>query len=81
MDEVKPIVMIGAGPSALTAAIYTTREDIDTALKLGLNFPRGPFQMLESHGPAAIRQRLAQLRDRAPAALKPRYDLAAALAG
>ncbi|MCA0228753.1 MAG: FAD-dependent oxidoreductase [Candidatus Saccharibacteria bacterium] len=32
MDEVKPIVMIGAGPSALTAAIYTTREDIDTIL-------------------------------------------------
>ena len=32
MDEIKPIVMIGAGPSALTAAIYTTREDIDTIL-------------------------------------------------
>ena len=26
------VVMIGAGPSALTAAIYTTREDIDTVL-------------------------------------------------
>ena len=26
------IVMIGAGPAALTAAIYTTREDIDTLL-------------------------------------------------
>lgn len=25
-------IMIGAGPSALTAAIYTTREDIDTVL-------------------------------------------------
>jgi 3-hydroxybutyryl-CoA dehydrogenase len=65
----------------LLAEGRATPEDIDTALKLGLNFPRGPFQMLESHGPAAIRQRLAQLRDRAPAALKPRYDLAAALAG
>jgi len=32
MDEVKPVVMIGAGPSALAAAIYTTREDIDTTL-------------------------------------------------
>ncbi len=28
----KPFVIIGAGPSALTAAIYTTREDIDTTL-------------------------------------------------
>ena len=24
--------MVGAGPAALTAAIYTTREDIDTLL-------------------------------------------------
>ncbi len=26
------VIMIGAGPSALTAAIYTTREDVDTVL-------------------------------------------------
>src|SRR6266566_772085 len=26
------VVMIGAGPAALTAAIYTTREDIETVL-------------------------------------------------
>lgn len=32
MDEVQEVVMIGAGPSALSAAIYTTREDIDTVL-------------------------------------------------
>ena len=31
-DVVRDVVMIGAGPSALTAAIYTTREDIDTVL-------------------------------------------------
>lgn len=31
-DDVKPVVMVGAGPSALSAAIYTTREDIDTTL-------------------------------------------------
>lgn len=31
-QEIKPVVMVGAGPSALTAAIYTTREDIDTTL-------------------------------------------------
>ncbi|HEY8885873.1 MAG TPA: FAD-dependent oxidoreductase, partial [Candidatus Microsaccharimonas sp.] len=30
--EVKEVVMIGAGPSSLAAAIYTTREDIDTTL-------------------------------------------------
>lgn len=30
--DIRDIVMIGAGPSALTAAIYTTREDIDTVL-------------------------------------------------
>lgn len=30
--ERRDVVMIGAGPSALAAAIYTTREDIDTVL-------------------------------------------------
>ncbi len=29
---VHDVIMIGAGPAALTAAIYTTREDIDTVL-------------------------------------------------
>lgn len=31
-DEVTDVIMIGAGPTALTAAVYTTREDIDTVL-------------------------------------------------
>lgn len=31
-DSVVDTIMIGAGPSALAAAIYTTREDIDTVL-------------------------------------------------
>lgn len=31
-EEIRDVIMIGAGPSALTAAIYTTREDIDTVL-------------------------------------------------
>lgn len=33
-DEVKKVTvaMIGAGPSALAAAVYTTREDVDTVL-------------------------------------------------
>ncbi|MEO7904702.1 MAG: FAD-dependent oxidoreductase [Candidatus Saccharimonadales bacterium] len=29
---VRDVIMIGAGPSALAAAVYTTREDIDTVL-------------------------------------------------
>ena len=32
MSEIIDTVMIGAGPSALAAAVYTTREDINTVL-------------------------------------------------
>lgn len=31
-EHLRDVVMVGAGPSALAAAIYTTREDIDTVL-------------------------------------------------
>lgn len=31
-NDIRDVIMIGAGPSALSAAIYTTREDIDTVL-------------------------------------------------
>jgi len=31
-NNIRDVIMIGAGPSALAAAIYTTREDIDTVL-------------------------------------------------
>jgi thioredoxin reductase (NADPH) len=31
-NKLHDVVMIGAGPSALCAAVYTTREDIDTVL-------------------------------------------------
>jgi thioredoxin reductase (NADPH) len=31
-EKIRDVVMVGAGPSALAAAIYTTREDIDTVL-------------------------------------------------
>ncbi len=31
-NSIRDVVMVGAGPSALAAAIYTTREDIDTVL-------------------------------------------------
>lgn len=33
MDQkIRDVIMVGAGPSALAAAVYTTREDIDTVL-------------------------------------------------
>lgn len=32
MSDVTDVLMVGAGPSALAAAVYTTREDIDTVL-------------------------------------------------
>lgn len=32
MSDIRDVITIGAGPSALAAAIYTTREDIDTVL-------------------------------------------------
>lgn len=31
-DNIRDVVMVGAGPSALAAAVYTTRENIDTVL-------------------------------------------------
>jgi thioredoxin reductase (NADPH) len=31
-EEIRDVIMVGAGPSALAAAVYTTREDIDTVL-------------------------------------------------
>src|SRR5215475_3843962 len=31
-EKIRDVVMIGAGPSALAAAVYTTREGIDTVL-------------------------------------------------
>ena len=51
----------------------TTRKGIDTALKLGLNFPRGPFEIEALRGADRIDQRLAELEAKAPAALKGRY--------
>jgi thioredoxin reductase (NADPH) len=31
-DEIHDLIIVGAGPAALSAAVYTTREDIDTVL-------------------------------------------------
>ena len=51
----------------------TTPDGIDTAMKLGLNFPRGPFEALAHYGKPAIRATLAALAAAAPAPLQSRY--------
>lgn len=50
-------------------------DDIDTAMKLGLNFPRGPFESARQHGPARLIHLLEQLEAIAPPALKGRYQV------
>lgn len=57
----------------------TTAAGIDTAMKLGLNFPRGPFEALALHGRDAVLATLAVLQAAAPDALKPRYTPAPGL--
>lgn len=50
-----------------------TRDDIDTAMRLGLNFPRGPFEMLAQYGTMNVRRTLANLAAAAPSHLQGRY--------
>lgn len=58
----------------------TTADGIDTAMKLGLNFPRGPFEALARHGRAAVLDMLSTLQAAAPQAMKDRYTPAPGLA-
>ncbi len=51
----------------------TTRADIDQALKLGLNFPRGPFESFAAQSPDTLQRNLADLEVKAPPHLKTRY--------
>ena len=51
----------------------STADGIDTALKLGLNFPRGPFEALALHGRVRVLTTLAALESAAPPHLKGRY--------
>lgn len=51
----------------------TDAQGIDTAMKLGLNFPLGPFEILTHYGTPAVRATLQALAAKAPDALKPRY--------
>lgn len=52
----------------------TTPESIDTAVKLGLNFPRGPFDILAAHGRARLLDELHRLAAAAPFHLQGRYS-------
>ena len=65
--------------ATLLAEGGTTRDGIDTALTLGLNFPHGPFAALRRHGLPRILATLAALEDRAPLHLKGRYTPSPAL--
>jgi 3-hydroxybutyryl-CoA dehydrogenase len=56
-----------------------TPDGIDTAMRLGLNFPRGPFEALAIRGRAAILAELTRLCTAAPVAMKRRYDPAPGL--
>lgn len=65
--------------ASLLADGGTTAAGIDTALKLGLNFPRGPFEALQAYGAPRILALLGRLAARAPAHLQGRYTPSAAL--
>lgn len=67
--------------ATLLAEGGVTEDGIDTALKLGLNFPRGAFGAARARGLPAIRAELARLAAAAPAHLAGRYAMAPALAG
>ena len=58
---------------SLCDALGCTAGGIDTALRLGLNFPRGPFAMLARHGRDGVLAKLATLESAAPPHLKRRY--------
>ena len=65
--------------ASLLAEGGTTADGIDTALRLGLNFPRGPFAALQAHGAARILAVLGGLAAHAPLHLRGRYAPSAAL--
>jgi len=40
---------------------YATRDDVDTAMRLGCGYPRGPFAMLDDIGPKVVADALVQM--------------------
>lgn len=65
--------------ASLLAEGGTTAAEIDTAVTLGMNFPRGPFKALQGYGTDRILGVLGGLAARAPAHLRGRYAPSAAL--
>ncbi|MDZ4095621.1 MAG: 3-hydroxyacyl-CoA dehydrogenase NAD-binding domain-containing protein [Paracoccaceae bacterium] len=65
--------------ASLLAAGDVDEAGIDTALRLGLNFPRGPFEAARAHGIQKILAMLDTLEAKAPAALKGRYAISPVL--
>jgi 3-hydroxybutyryl-CoA dehydrogenase len=44
----------------------SSREDINTAMKLGTNYPFGPFEWAERIGPARVARLLTKLSESQP---------------
>jgi 3-hydroxybutyryl-CoA dehydrogenase len=40
---------------------YATRDDVDTAMRLGCGYPRGPFALLDEIGPKVVADALDQM--------------------
>ncbi len=59
--------------ATLVAEGGVTPADVDTAMKLGLNFPRGPFECLRAWGLARVMATLAAFEAAAPVHLRGRY--------
>lgn len=66
--------------ASLLAEGGSSADDIDTALRLGLNFPRGPFEALRQHGAGKVIATLDALEAAAPENLKGRYAVQPPLA-
>lgn len=66
--------------ASLLAESAVSADAIDMALRLGLNFPRGPFESARLLGLDRVRAELARLDAAAPAALTGRYRIVPALA-
>lgn len=48
-------------------------QGVDTAMRLGLNFPRGPFEALKHHGRFAVLKTLRELENTVPSHIAGRY--------
>ncbi len=67
--------MLANEAASLLAEGGIDEAGIDQAMRLGLNFPRGPFEAARTHGLARIRAKLMALEEAAPPHLKGRYAI------